>query len=109
MKINDFKKKGKTFIIAEIAQAHDGSLGMLYSLLESAASIGVDAVKFQIHIADAESSKLEPFRVKFSHQDNSRYEYWKRMEFSEKVWSDIKKRCDQLKVEFLIKLKLGIP
>ena len=101
MKINDFKKKGKTFIIAEIGQAHDGSLGMLYSLLESAASIGVDAVKFQIHIADAESSKLEPFRVKFSHQDDSRYEYWKRMEFSEKVWCDIKKRCDQLKVEFL--------
>ncbi len=101
MKIENFKDKGKTFIIAEIGQAHDGSLGMLYSLLESASSIGVNAVKFQIHIADAESSKKEPFRVNFSYQDSTRYDYWKRMEFSEKDWHNIKKKCDELKVEFL--------
>ena len=101
MKIEDFRDNGKTFIIAEIGQAHDGSLGMLYSLLESASSIGVNAVKFQIHIADAESSKQEPFRVNFSYQDNTRYDYWKRMEFSEKDWYNVKKKCDELQVEFL--------
>ena len=101
MKIIDYKNNGKTFIIAEIGQAHDGSLGMLYSLLEAAIYAGVDAVKFQIHIAKAESSKLEPFRVNFSYQDTSRYDYWKRMEFSELDWKGIKKKCDELNVEFL--------
>ena len=101
MRILDYKNKGRTFIIAEIGQAHDGSLGLLHSLIEGAAKTGVDAVKFQVHIADAESSLLEPFRIKFSYQDQSRYEYWKRMELSEKDWIKIKKRCDDLGVEFL--------
>ena len=101
MQILDYKKNDKTFIIAEIGQAHDGSLGMLYSLLESAASTGVDAVKFQIHIADAESSLLEPFRVNFSYQDNTRYDYWKRMEFKEDDWKKIKNKCNDLGVEFM--------
>ena len=101
MRILDYKNKGITFIIAEIGQAHDGSLGLLHSLIEGAAKTGVDAVKFQVHIADAESSLLEPFRIKFSYQDQNRYEYWKRMELSEKDWIKIKKRCDDLGVEFL--------
>ena len=43
---------------------------------------GADAVKFQTHIAAAESSPDEPWRVKFSPQDDSRFDYWKRMEFT---------------------------
>ena len=35
MKIQDYKSKGKTYIIAEIGQAHDGSLGILHSLIGS--------------------------------------------------------------------------
>ena len=53
-------------IIAEIAQAHDVSLGILHSLIESAARLGVDAIKFQVHIAKSESTALEPFRINFS-------------------------------------------
>jgi N-acetylneuraminate synthase len=41
-------------------------------------------VKFQTHIASAESTPAEPFRVQFSRQDATRYDYWKRMEFTEK-------------------------
>jgi N,N'-diacetyllegionaminate synthase len=40
-----------TFIIAEIAQAHDGSLGMAHAYIDAAADAGVDGVKFQTHIA----------------------------------------------------------
>lgn len=62
-------------IIAEIAQAHEGSLGILHSYIDAVAPTGVNAIKFQTHIAEAESSLYEPFRVKFSYVDNTRYEY----------------------------------
>lgn len=38
------------FVIAEIAQAHDGSLGCAHAYIDAVAEAGVDAVKFQIHI-----------------------------------------------------------
>jgi len=81
-------------IIAEIAQAHDGSLGILHSYIDALATTGVDAVKFQTHIADAESSAYEPFRVKFSYEDTTRFDYWKRMEFTPEQWAGIKQHCD---------------
>lgn len=73
-------------IVAEVAQAHDGSLGMAHAFIDAIANAGADAVKFQTHIAAAESTPAEPFRVKFSRQDATRFDYWKRMEFSEEQW-----------------------
>ncbi|MEZ0129043.1 hypothetical protein AB9T88_04385 [Flavobacterium sp. LBUM151] len=75
-------QESSPYIIAEIGQAHEGSLGILYSYIDAIAKTGVDAVKFQMHIAEAESSQYEPFRVKFSIEDNTRFDYWKRMGFS---------------------------
>ncbi|MDX1471443.1 MAG: N-acetylneuraminate synthase family protein [Flavobacteriaceae bacterium] len=89
------------FIIAEVGQAHEGSLGSALSYIDALAEVGVDAVKFQLHIAEAESSIYEPFRVKFSQQDKTRFEYWKRMEFSKAQWKILKSRCEEKKVEFL--------
>ena len=73
-------------IIAEVAQAHDGSLGTAHAYIDAAARAGADAVKFQTHIAAAESTPSEQFRVKFSPQDATRYDYWKRMEFTRGQW-----------------------
>lgn len=89
------------FIIAEIAQAHDGSLGILHSYIDAVAKTGVNAIKFQTHIAEAESSEFEPFRINFSYVDKTRYEYWKRMEFTEEQWIGIKKHCDEVGLEFI--------
>ena len=75
-------------IIAEIGQAHEGSLGIAISYIDALADTGVDAVKFQVHIAEAESSIYEPFRVKFSQQDETRFDYWKRMEFTPRTMED---------------------
>ena len=94
------RKKG-TCIIAEVGQAHDGSLGILHSYIDAAADIGVDAVKFQVHIASAESSEHEQFRVPFSYTDKTRYDYWQRMELSEVDWGGVRKHCDERGVEFL--------
>ena len=101
MKIKDYKKQGKTFVIAEIGQAHDGSFGILESLTKSACISGVDAVKFQVHIADAESSEFEPFRKKFSFIDKNRIDYWRRMELSFTQWKRLKNICKKHNVEFL--------
>ena len=62
---------------------------------------GADAVKFQTHIAAAESTPQEPWRVRFSYQDASRYDYWKRMEFTEEQWAGLKRHADDKGIEFL--------
>lgn len=89
------------FLIAEIAQAHEGSLGIAHSYIHALAKTGVDAVKFQVHIAEAESSIHEPFRVKFSTQDKTRFDYWKRMEFSFDQWQELKAHCEEVGLEFM--------
>ncbi len=89
------------YIIAEIAQAHDGSLGIAHSYIDALADTGVHAVKFQTHIAEAESSVHEPFRIKFSYEDDTRYDYWKRMEFTAEQWSGLKMHCEEKGLEFI--------
>lgn len=100
-KLLEYEKLGRAFVIAEVAQAHDGSLGILHSFIDACASTGVDAVKFQIHVPEAESSEHEPFRVKFSYVDATRYDYWRRMSFTAEQWAEVKRHCEVKGVEFL--------
>ena len=87
--------------MAEIGQAHDGSLGTVHAYIDALSETGVNVIKFQMHIAEAESSIYEPFRVKFSKQDASRMDYWKRMEFTFEQWYGIKQHCEDLGMEFM--------
>jgi len=73
-------------VVGEVAQAHDGSLGLAHAFIDAIAGAGAHAVKFQTHIAEAESTRAEPFRVKFSKQDATRFDYWRRMSFTEEQW-----------------------
>lgn len=88
-------------IVAEIAQAHDGSLGMCHAYIDALAEAGAHAIKFQTHIAAAESTVDEQFRVKFSYQDATRYDYWRRMEFTESQWLELKNHADAKGIGFL--------
>lgn len=88
-------------IVAEIGQAHDGSLGTAHAYIDAVARAGADAIKFQTHIAAAESTPGEPWRVKFSPQDATRYDYWKRMEFTAEQWHGLKKHADERGLQFL--------
>jgi len=94
-------KEWRCLVIGEVAQAHDGSLGMAHSFIDAIANAGADAVKFQTHIAAAESTPAEPWRVKFSQQDATRYDYWQRMEFTEEQWCGLKKHADERGLKFL--------
>jgi len=88
-------------IVGEVAQAHDGSLGTAHAFIDAIAAAGADAVKFQTHIAAAESSSQELFRVKFSQQDATRYDYWKRMEFTPEGWAGLAEHARQRGLIFL--------
>ncbi len=87
-------------VIAEVGQAHDGSLGLAFAFIDAIAKAGADAVKFQTHIALAESTPGEQWRVKFSRQDESRYDYWKRMEFTEEQWKALREHARACGLQF---------
>jgi N-acetylneuraminate synthase len=92
---------GGCLVIGEVAQAHDGSLGLAHAFIDAIAGAGADAVKFQTHIAAAESTPAEQWRVKFSLQDESRYAYWKRMEFTEEQWRGLRQHANEKGLLFL--------
>jgi len=91
----------RCLIIGEVAQTHDGSLGQAHAFIDAIAAAGADAVKFQTHIAEAESTPDEPFRIPFSRQDSNRYQYWKRMEFSEAQWMGLAEHAREKGLYFL--------
>ncbi|HLB79922.1 MAG TPA: N-acetylneuraminate synthase family protein [Dongiaceae bacterium] len=88
-------------IVGEVAQAHDGSLGTAHAFIDAIAASGADAVKFQTHIAAAESTPGEPWRKPFSSQDKTRYDYWRRMEFAEDQWTGLRRHADERGLLFL--------
>jgi len=87
------------FIIAEVAQAHEGSLGMAHAFIDAISETGVNAIKFQTHFAEEESTPREPWRIPFSYEDKNRYDYWKRMEFTAEQWKEL---YDHAKMKNLI-------
>lgn len=89
------------FVIAEVGLAHDGSLGAAHAFIDAAADAGADAVKFQTHIAAAESTPQEQFRVKVFPQDATRYDYWQRTSFTEEQWAGLKAHAEKRSVAFL--------
>ena len=76
-------------------------MGILHSYIDALTDAGINAIKFQTHIAEAESSIHEPFRVKFSYEDDSRFDYWSRMGFTKDQWKGIKSHCDEVGLEFM--------
>ena len=89
-------------IVAEVAQAHEGSLSLAHAYIDAIADAGADAVKFQCHIAEAESTPDEPWRVEPRWpEDNSRYDYWKRMEFDRDQWWSLQAHAEARGLVFL--------
>ena len=74
----------RVFVIAEVGSTHDGSFGNACRLIEVAADCGADAVKFQTHIAEAETTPDAPNPPYF--QGESRYDYFRRTAFDKEQW-----------------------
>jgi N,N'-diacetyllegionaminate synthase len=88
-------------IIAEVAQTHDGSLGQAHAFIDAVAVTGADAIKFQTHIAEAESTRDEPFRIQFSRQDKTRFDYWQRTGFTVEQWAGLADHAREKGLVFL--------
>ena len=89
------------YVIAEAGVNHEGDLDIAHRLIQEAAGGGADAIKFQTHIAAEESTPDEPFRIHFSTQDATRYDYWKRMEFTQAQWRELSNHCKEAGITFL--------
>mgnify|MGYP001378003792 CR=1 FL=1 len=92
-------KFDKNYIIAEIGSVHDGSYGNACKLIELAKKCGANMVKFQTHIAEAESTKDAPSPEYF--KGESRYDYFTRTGFTKSQWGKLNELCAQLDIEFL--------
>ena len=79
----------KTYIIAEIGNTHEGSLGLAKCMIKAAADCGVDCVKFQTHIFDAESLASAPNPPYF--KDETRKQYFDRTSFTKEQWKELKR------------------
>lgn len=89
----------KVTIIAEVGLGHDGSVGNACRLIDAAAEAGADAVKFQTHLADAETLPEAPNPPYFNGEP--RYRYFQRTAFTLAQWRGLKRHCAARRVEFL--------
>lgn len=86
-------------VIAEIGSVHDGSFGNAMKAIEAAAQCGADIVKFQTHIAEAETLPDAPMPPYF--KGEPRLEYFRRTAFSKSQWQEIARHCKENGVGFL--------
>ena len=94
-------RNGHPYIIAEVAQAHDGSLGNAMALLDACADAGASAIKFQCHDGDDNNEFPigRPNTYNFP-QDASRRLYWDRTGFSAAGWQGLRKFAWSRSVDF---------
>ena len=86
-------------IIAEIGSVHDGSFGNAKKLISIAKESGANAVKFQMHIADEESTKDAPSPSYF--KSEKRYSYFQRTAFSILEWRKLISFTNKLRMIFI--------
>ena len=89
----------KVYVIAEIGNTHEGSLGLAKQFIKAAAECGVNAVKMQTHIFEAESLASAPNPPYF--KDETRKEYFERTAFTKDEWKELKRYSEEdLKIDF---------
>jgi len=88
-----------TYIIAEIGNTHEGSLGLAKKMISIASECGVDAVKMQTHMFQFESLSDAPSPSYF--QEETRQEYFERTAFTTDEWQELKRYSEEdLKIDF---------
>jgi N-acetylneuraminate synthase len=86
-------------IIAEIGSVHDGSFGNACKLIDLSAKCGVDVVKFQTHIAAAETLRDAPMPSYF--KGEPRFSYFERTAFDRPQLRELKARAVSNNIKFL--------
>ncbi|MDN5249899.1 N-acetylneuraminate synthase family protein [Betaproteobacteria bacterium LSUCC0117] len=89
-------------IIAEIGVNHNGKYTNAIKLIEEAKDSGADAVKFQTYKTERLASARTP-KVAYQLRDtqNTHFDMLKQLELTEKDHYKLKRRCDDLELEFI--------
>mgnify|MGYP001215536658 CR=1 FL=1 len=91
----------KSLLVAEVAQAHEGSINLAITFINLVKEAGYDAVKFQIHLTEFETTYDDKFRKGTLNYNKSRFEYWKKMELSEQEWIKLSSYAKKIGLEFI--------
>lgn len=92
------------FIIAEAGVNHNGELEIAKKLIDSAAELGADAIKFQTFITEKVISSYAPmadYQKKNIGSESSQLEMVKKLELSFEEFTEIKEYCKHKGIIFL--------
>lgn len=89
----------RVFVIAEVGSTHNGSFDAAKKAIETVAATGADCVKFQTHIAEAETLRDAPSPSYFNAEP--RFEYFKRTGFEKEQWRELKQHAEANGLVFL--------
>lgn len=100
----EIERNSEPFIIAEAGINHNGDINLAKKMITTAREAGVDAVKFQtFHTEEFIQDKEEMYTYQSQgiQITESQYEMFKRTEFSEEEWEEIKNFCEKQDIIFL--------
>lgn len=92
------------YIIAEAGINHNGDMGIAKEMIEAAARVGVDAVKFQtFKTEEFLTDKTVPYTYLSQGVEvtESMFDMFKRTELSDAEWRELSSYCDACNVDFL--------
>ncbi len=93
----------RVFIIAEAGVNHNGNLEMALQLVDQAAAVGADAIKFQTFKADnvvVRGTEKAEYQKQFT-SASDQHEMIRALELDEEAHSIIAKRCQEKQIEFM--------
>ena len=93
-----------TLIIAEAGVNHNGDLSIAHKLIDAAANVGADIIKFQTFKASlitTKEVKKANYQVKNSPIEETQQEMLKKLELSFNDHEELIKHCNELNIEFL--------
>jgi len=91
-------KNEGTYIIAEAADQHFGSLDNAFELINGAKSAGANCIKFQHHLPDEEMLPDVPMSDNF---DQPLYEFLKENAFTIEQHKEVKSYCEDIGIQYL--------
>lgn len=100
---NVIKEHGPVFVIAEAGVNHNGQLDLAIELVEMAARIGADAVKFQTYKPEQvciEDAGMADYQVKNIGKKTSQREMISAFQLPEALYPPIMARCQELGIMF---------
>ena len=91
------------YVIAEAGVNHEGDLSTAFRLIDEAGESGADAIKFQTYKANTLASRYSPsYWDTDKEPTESQFKLFQKYDsFWEKEFIQLKKRCDEVGIEFL--------